>query len=228
MPGEETSIDLSPRYLEKRLLKTPAAAINATRQELLRMANVAREMMGESIEVFYYGDRKKINQINQKEELIDELEIEINIYLQKIPNQSTTFQQTVIVSGLMSAANDLERIGDHSQNIVELAEKMLSERIQVLDTTKQEVYDLYEKVDEMVEKAIVSFAEEDRELAKEVVKMDDDVNKMERKIRQRHIDELNQQEYQLGSGMISLDILSNLERIADHATNLAEAVLGKT
>ena len=228
MPGEETNIDLSPKYLEKRLLKTPAAAINATRQELLRMANVAREMVQESIKVFYYGDREKINQVNQKEDLIDELEIEINVYLQKIPNQTTTFQQTVTVSGLMSAANDLERIGDHSQNIVELAEKMLDERIQILDSTKQEVYDLYEKVDEMLKKAIVSFTEENRELAKEVVKMDNDVDEMEKKIRQRHFDEVNQQEYQLGSGMIYLDILSNLERVADHATNLAEVVLGNT
>ena len=228
MPGEETSIDLSPRYLEKRLLKTPTAAINATRQEVLRMANVAREMVRESIEVFYYGDRKKINQVNQKEELIDELEIDINAYLQKIPSQSITFRQTVTVSGLMSAANDLERIGDHSQNIVELAEKMIDKRIQILDTTKQEVYYLYEKVDEMVEKAIVSFAEENRELAKEVVKMDDDVDEMEKKIRQKHIDEVNHQEYPLGLGMIYLDILSNLERVADHATNLVEVVLGKT
>ncbi len=227
VPGEEVAVELGPKYLDKRILKAPEAGIKAARQEMARMATVAKEMVGEAIDVFHKNDRKKINQVMQKEELIDGLETEIYLFLQELSQHSLTRQQTAVVSGLMSAANDLERIGDHSQNVLELAEMALDEKLNITDTAKREVYSLYEKVDEMMEKAIKAFIEENEELARKVVLEDDVVDSMERQLRNNHIDRVTRGECLPAAGVIYLDILSNLERIADHATNLAQIVLGE-
>ncbi len=227
VPGEEASLDLGPKYLEKKVLRTPVAGIQAARQEVSRMANIAREMVRESIEFFYYGDRKKIVQVNQKEELVDGLEESIYLYMQNLSQQSLTLQQSATISGLMSAANNLERIGDYSQNILELAETILDEKREAHSTARDEVYSLYEKVDEVVEKATRAFTDENKELAREVVKINGEVDEMKDNLRQTLINRIKQQEYLPDVGVNCLDILSNLKKVADHATNLAQIVLGK-
>ncbi len=227
VPGKETSLEFGPKYLDKKVLRTPVAGIQATRQELFRMANIAREMVRESIDFFYYGDRKKIAHINQKKELIDGLEESIYLYMQNLSQQSLTLQQSTTISGLMSAANNLERIGDYSQNILELAEATLDKKIESSNTTVNEVYSLYEKVDEMFEKAIRAFSDENKELAKEVVKMDNEVDELKDNLRQNLINRIKQQECLPDVGVNCLDILSNLKKVADHANKLSQIVLGK-
>ncbi len=224
VPGEDARVELGPKYLDKRMMKAPAMAIEAARQELLRMATISRDMVKESTEVFVKGDRKKIPHIMQMEELVDGLETEIDFYLQEMSQHSLTRQQTNIVAGLVSAANDLERIGDHAQNIVQLSETVLDEKLQVSDTAREEVYSMFEKVDEMFDQAITAFQKEDLDLARKVIDQDDIVDNMEKTLRKRHIDRVNRRECATGVGVIYLDILSNMERIADHVTNLAQVV----
>ncbi len=224
VPGEEIAVELGPRYLDKRMLKTPAAAIEASKQELLRMANAARDMVKEALEVFTKGNRKKIAHIVQMEDLIDGLEKEITLYLQEMSQHSLTRRQTRMVSGIMSSTNDLERIGDHAQNIAYLTETVLDEKMPLTDTAKAEVEALYKEVDSMMEKAITAFKNEDVELARAVIKHDDVVDDMERQLVKKHVDRVNRLECNAGTGVIYLDIISNLERIADHSTNLAQVV----
>ncbi len=226
VPGEDISVELGPRYLDKRMLKTPAAAIEASKQELLRMANVARDMVKESIEIFYKASRKKIPHVLQMEDLVDGLEKEITLYLQEMSQHSLTRRQTQIVSGIMSATNDLERIGDHAQNIAYLTEAVLDDKLPMTATAKEEVLALYQEVDAMMEKAITAFENEDIDLAREVIKQDDVVDDMERKLVKKHVDRVNRMECRAATGVIYLDIISNLERIADHSTNLAQVVTG--
>ncbi len=224
VPGEDARVELGPKYLDKRMLKAPAMAIEAARQELLRMASISRDMVREAIDVFVKAERKKIPHILQMEDMVDGLETEINLYLQDLSQHSLTRQQTTIVAGLMSAANDLERIGDHAQNVVQLAETVLDDKLQVSATAREEVYTMFQKVDDMFEQAITSFRKEDEELARMVIEQDDIVDDMEKVLRKRHIDRVNRKECVAGAGAIYLDILSNMERIADHVTNLAQVV----
>ncbi|RJX29281.1 MAG: Na/Pi cotransporter family protein [Dethiobacter sp.] len=227
VPGEDVTMDMGPKYLDKRMLKAPAAAIRACKQELLRMANMARDMVRESVDVFCKLNRKKIPHILQTEELLDGLEKEINLYLQELSQHSLTRQQTTIVSGIMSAANDLERIGDHARNIAYCSELVMEDKLQVTAMAKQEVYSLFEKVDDMMAKAITALAEENVQLAREVIRQDDLVDELERILRKSHIDRVNRKECIPSAGVIYLDVLSNLERVADHSTNLAQVVTGE-
>lgn len=223
-PGENETVEFGPKYLDKRMLITPAVAIQGARQELIRMANVARDIVKEAVDMFYKGNLKNLPHIIQLEDLLDDLEKEITHYLQRLSQHSLTYKQTIAVSGVMNAANDMERIGDHAMNIAFLSETVIENKLSVSTAAKEEVLKMFHKVDEITASAIDAFSREDLRLAREVVQQDDLVDNMEKDLRKSHIDRINRNECIPESGVIYLDILSNLERIADHATNLAEVV----
>lgn len=227
VPGEEVALEMGPKYLDKRMLKTPAVAIGGARQECLRMAGLAREMVGEALQVFIREDRKMMQQVLQKEELVDSLEKEITTYLAELAQHSLTIEQSQSVSGLMHAVNDLERIGDHAHNIVHLAEIKIEERLPFSEKAITELTDMYQKVDWMLEQAIRAFDQEDLSLARQVVEQDDVVDNLERTLRKSHITRINEKICFPPSGVIFLDVLSNFERIADHATNFVQVLLGE-
>lgn len=225
IPGEDEKIEFGPKYLDPRILKTPAVAIGGAKQELLRMANIAREMLGESIQVFLKNDLKKIKHIEQMEDLVDGLEKEINVYLAELSQHSLSKEQSKMVGHMMSAANDLERIGDHAENITQLSEIKTEERLPFSETALAEIEALYHKVDGMLEKAISAYEHDDHELARQIVSEDDEVDEQEKILRKRHIERINTKKCYPSSGVIYLDMLSNLERVADHANNIADLVL---
>jgi len=225
IPGEDEKIEFGPKYLDSRILKTPAAAIGGAKKELLRMAGIAREMLGESMQVFLKNDLKRVKHIEQMEELIDGLEKEINVYLADLSQHSLTREQSQMVGSLMSAANDLERIGDHAENIMQLAEVKTEERLPFSATALDEITGFYNKVDSMLGRAIKAFESEDREASGLIVAEDDEVDEDEKTLRKRHIDRINAKKCYPSAGVIYLDLLSNLERVADHANNIAYLVL---
>ena len=224
VPGEEPALDLGPKYLDKRMLKAPAAAIEASRMELIRMANMSREMVKGAMDVFCNNNLKKMPQLLQMEELVDSLEKEINVYLRELSQHSLNHQQSTIISGVMSAANDLERIGDHACNIVYLSEMVIEDKLPFTAKAKEEIYSFFEEVDVMLGEAIAALIGESIKEARKVIKRDNNVDERERILRKNHIDRVNRRECVPQAGVVYLDILSNLERVADHAVNLAQVV----
>ncbi len=226
LQGEEEEIEAGPKFLDKLMLKTPAVAIGSARQEILRMAAISREMLQESVKIFVHNERKLIKYALQKEDLIDNLEKDITVYLAELAQSPMNIHQSKAVAGLMHTTSDLERIGDHSENIIHLAETKMEVKLQFSDSALIELEDLYTRVDKMLEKAITSFEKEDVKMAREVVREDDIIDDLERTLRKHHIERLNQKKCLPQSGVIYLDLISNLERVADHATNMAEVVTG--
>jgi phosphate:Na+ symporter len=225
VPGEDKKIEFGPKYLDHRILKTPAVALGGAKQELLRMAGIAREMLEESMQVFLNNDLKQIKHIEQMEELVDGLEKEINVYLSELSQHSMSSEQSKQVAAFMSAANDLERIGDHAENIMQLSEVKTEERLPFSTTALEEITSMYDKVVYMLDRAIKAFEHDDRELARIVVSEDDVVDNEEKKLRKKHIDRINTKKCYPSAGVIYLDLLSNLERVADHANNIAYLVI---
>ncbi len=189
------------------------------------MASLSRDMLNESIQVFLKNDLKMVQHTKQMEELIDGLEKEINIYLSDLSQHSLTQQQSKTVRGFQSAANDLERIGDHAENILQLAETKVEDRLPFSETALEEIKMFYAKVDAMLGRALQAFDQEDIILAGQVIDEDDSVDTMEKELRRRHIDRINYKRCYPASGVLYLDVLSNLERIADHAVNFAQMVI---
>ncbi len=227
IPGEEHREQMGPKYLDKRILNTPSIAIRNARQEILRMALIAREMLADSIQLINNRDRKLITQTNQKEEVIDSLEKEITFYLADMNQYSLDIEQSQTIAALMHATNDMERIGDHAQNIVELAEEAINEKLGFSSVALRELHDFYGRVDALLEKALAAFEKEDLSLAQEVVEDDDIIDNLEKTLRKHHIGRINEKQCNPIAGVIFLDLLSNLERIGDHATNLAQVIIGE-
>ncbi len=225
VPGEEVSYKPGARYLDRLILKTPAAAISGARQELVRMANIAREMVEEATNTFLTNEGRKITHVNQMEDMVDGLEEEITVYLSELSQHSLARHQSNTVSRMFNAANDLERIGDHAQNILHLAELKIEDKLPFTDDALQELNSLYQKVDSMLERAIKAFENEDKVMAREVIDDDKYVDDMEKELRHNHITRINTKRCHPHSGVFYLDIISNFERIADHATNIAEIVV---
>lgn len=228
VPGEDVSMEArAPKFLDRRILLTPDIALGGARQECLRMANLGREMLADAMHVFLNDDTKPVQHVRQTEELVDSLEKEITTYLAELSQHSLTKRQSKEVSALMHAVNDLERIGDHAENVLNLAESKAEGRLPFSEQALQELQEMYKNVDEMIAKAIKAFENNDSLLAGQVVDQDDMIDDMERNLRKSHIIRINEKICFPPSGVIFLDIISNLERIADHATNFAQAVLGE-
>lgn len=225
VPGKEVSIEIGPTYLDKRMLPTPAAAIGGAKKELLRMAKIACEMIGEALDSFTRNDLKKVAHIEQMEELLDSMEKAINIFLAELSQSALTEAQSKITSSFMSAANDLERIGDHANNIKQLAELKVEDRLPFSEQALGELNLIYEKIKIMLERAIQAFETENKFLARMVMVEDDEVDLMEKVLRKAHIERINTKKCYPPSGVIYLDVLSNMERIGDHATNIAQLVV---
>lgn len=226
LPGEAPSYEQHTTHLDERLIKTPPVAIEAARNEVLRMSIEARTMLSDAVHTFINSDKQKIDQIYQKEAMIDDLEKQITEFLTQISRKSLSDDQSYEVSAMMHMCSDIERIGDHAENILQLAEVKIEDKIQFSQDAENELINFYKQVDKMLEMSIQAYTDKNKRMAQEVIDNDINVNFMERELRKRHISRLNKNLCQPISGVVFLDFISNLERVADHSTNLAEVVTG--
>ncbi|MDD3074726.1 MAG: PhoU domain-containing protein, partial [Eubacteriales bacterium] len=131
-----------------------------------------------------------------------------------------------LLAGYMHAVNDIERIGDHSENISDLVREKIEDKYPFSESATEELKDMYAKVRNMTAKAIAAFRARNKTLAREILVDDNEIDRLEKKLRQRHVARINEGRCFPPSGVIFLDIIANFERIGDHATNIAQTVLG--
>lgn len=227
MPGEDLVLDMEPKHLNERLLGAPVAAIQAARQEILHMATVSRDLIEEAMRIFINGDRDGIDQALKKEVLIDSLEKDIVVFLNKLGQSSLSKDQSEAIYGLMHIASDVERIGDHGVNIINMAQIKMDEDLEFSDEAIRELNEFHQCVVNMLNNSINAFINNDMVLAKSVIEQDNIVDSIERQLRKSHILRLKQGICKPHSGILFLDVISNLERVGDHSTNLAEVVTGE-
>ncbi len=227
LPGETNVVETGTKFLNKRLMESPSVAIEAAKAETLRMAQVARAALKDALTIFIHNDKNLIETALQKEDLVDQLEKDIVVYLNEIAQGPLSQDQTEAISDLMHICGDLERIGDHAMNIIQMADIKMENKLLFSEDAIKELEDFYAKVDEMIGGATVAFETNNDLLARQVIEGDDVVDAAERHIRKNHIKRLNKKKCTPYSGVLYLDVISNLERVADHATNLAEVVTGE-
>lgn len=226
VPGEEVIIERGVKFIDKRMLQTPSLALGAAEKEVARMGEISNHMITDSVRILFENRIDIMKDVEQREEVIDELEKEIAIYLAQLSNK-VPGKESKRVTMLLHAINDIERIGDHCENIAVLCAGKIEDEIAFSDTAREEIKDMYNVVLTMTTKAIRAFKENDFDLARQVINEDDIVDDLEKKLRNKHIERINLGKCHPISGVIYLDILSNFERIGDHAVNIAQIVLGE-
>lgn len=219
---ENESSELSlENHLDDRIMKTPSFAIETTLKEINEMGILAYENTRLSINAAMYGDYEDIQKVYENEKKINKYEKSIASYLVKINNLSLNDLQHKTVKNLLYTINDLERVGDHAKNIAEFAETMKNDNLKFSDKVIGELGRMNEKVLQSLNTSLEARKSGNTDLIKDVLKYEDEVDLIEQDIRERYISRLLDEECNIESGVLFMDIIGNLERVSDHAFNIA-------
>ncbi|MDV4149212.1 Na/Pi cotransporter family protein [Clostridium sp. AL.422] len=225
IPGEDEDEKVGPKYIDDRLLETPVIAAGQVAKETLRMANKAKKALDLSIEAFEKNDEKLVQKVYENEEIINNLNEAITTYLVKLSKYELSDKESRIVAATFHVINDIERIGDHAENIADLTLQNINKRLIYSDAAMKQLKNMFEKTYESLQVAIDSYANHDINKAKQVSEIESEVDKLQKKYRDLHIKRLYDGNCNAYSGTIFLDLMSNLERISDHSMNIAESVI---
>ena len=220
-PNEETTQIL----LDERLLKTPSVAIEQCRSVAIRMAKLTRKTILSSLEMLDNYDQKKSLEIVENEHTIDIFEDKIGSYLLKISSKDLSEHDSRVISKLLHTIGDLERISDHAVNVVEAAEEMYQKKIKFSDAAHEEINVIKNAVAEIMDKAVEAFIDSNIPLAKEVEPLEDVIDELRTDLKMRHIERLREGKCTIELGFILTDLLTNLERVSDHCSNIAVCMI---
>lgn len=209
------------RHLDERILESPSFAVENAILEVVHIGNVAIANTKLAFESAKENNLDKISKVYENEKTINNLEKLIIEYLIKISNLSLTEEQHMTINNLFYTISDIERVGDHAENIAELAEYKAKNNIIFSDTAQEEITKIMDIGLKSIEYAILARKEENIEYVRKVVKYEDMVDNMEEELREKHIERLSNNLCKPEAGIVFLDIISNLERISDHAYNIA-------
>jgi phosphate:Na+ symporter len=225
LPGEEKEDLGGLKYLDDRIMENPTIAVGQAVKETVRMAKFSLENVNTAVKAFFDKDEELIEIVLDKEQSINSLEREITSYLIKLSNSNLLERDNIKITNLYHTTNDVERIGDHAENIAELAQLSIDNNLFFSDIAISELEDMASRVGSVLRDSITALENDDIELAKTIYSQEQEIDNLEESLRDSHIERLNKQLCHPSSGVIFLDIVSNLERIADHATNISKTVL---
>lgn len=214
------------KHLDDRILEAPTFAVESAIKEVVHMGEIVLENVKLAVKEVYLEkpEQNSIDIILKKEKIINNMEKIITEYLVKISQLSLTEQQNTIITNLFYTVSDIERIGDHAENLAEFAQKRLEHGIVFSNNAMSELKQISEKVETSMENAILARTTEDMKYVRKVIQLEDEVDDLEEELREKHIARLSKGECTSETGVIFLDILSNLERISDHTVNIVEYI----
>ncbi|MBR1444929.1 MAG: Na/Pi cotransporter family protein [Firmicutes bacterium] len=226
--GKETDEDeAQPSHLDYRILGTPAFAIENCIKEIVRLGNMSLKNLKLATEALEERKIENIEKVLKREAHIDSLQQSITQYLVKLCNMDITEEENEIITSLFHTVNDYERIGDHCENIVELAQFMDTESLTFSDAAMKEIEEISSCTIECVENSIKTLETGDPIAMNKTMMDEKEIDKLEEKLRSLHIERLSKNECDAKSSIVFLDLLTNLERASDHALNVVEGVLSR-
>ena len=226
VPGEIEELPAEPKFLEKHLLDTPPVALDQATKELVRMTHVAQGAIHCAMKGFFSRNSRLLDKVASQEEAVDNLQREITQYLVEISQRSLTPQESEKLPALLHSVNDIERIGDHAENLQELAERAVEEKLPFSQYAIDELHLMYNEINAMVEEVKLALQDGNKEAAQKALARENTLNRLQAELRQNHIQRLSEGGCFVLSGIIFLDFINNLEKIGDHLTNVAQAVMG--
>ena len=212
-------------HLDRRMMSTPAVAVAGAKLETIRLSRIARENLVAALATLANHDSDKIASVKQKEGVINKVCDSVSEYLVELCSYHLNDKDSETVTSLLNTISDIERIGDHAENIAELAEEMTNEGISFSEMAMGELDEMSKATLGSYDNAIKAMELDDVSHAVKTAFLEQQVNKMEKDLRQGHINRLSNAECSVSAGVRFLDLLGNLERVSDHAMNIAQVVL---
>ncbi|MEW9107761.1 Na/Pi cotransporter family protein [Cytobacillus gottheilii] len=228
IPGEDSVIEYKAKHLDPVFIQqSPSIALGQAKEEVLRMGQFSVKGLEETQDFLTNGHQKHSDNAYQLEEAINNLDRKITDYLVLLSTSSLSEHESEEHTMLMDTVRDIERIGDHFENIIELIEFKKANKVSITDKAMNDLQEMFGLTISTVKEALQALDHKDKDAAIDVVKKEEQIDQMERKLRKQHIQRLNEGLCTGQSGIVYVDIVSNLERIGDHAVNIAEAILGE-
>ena len=210
------------RHLDDRILETPSFAIETACNEVVNMGKVAVANLKIATAALVDADNNFCEQVFENEETIDRMEKMLTEYLLKINNLSLNDEQHLLVKNMYYTIGDLERVGDHCENLAELAKKRIENvNIDFSDLALEELRTIADATLKSVEASVEARQAHDMQKVRQTARWEEEVDNMEEEMRENHMNRLSNGECKIEGGVIFLDALANYERIADHAKNVA-------
>ncbi|EEL72319.1 MULTISPECIES: Na/Pi cotransporter family protein [Bacillus] len=226
--GEDASINFKPQHLNPIFIEqSPAIALTEAQKEIIRMAEFSLDGLKEANQFLNTQDKKHANMATQLEGAINNLDKKITEYLVLLSEKPLSPSDSEKHSVLAGVVGDIERVGDHVENLVELVDFQISNRVSLSDEALAELNEMLELTISTLQDAINALTNFDTELAQTVIAKERKIDQMERVLRKRHVLRLNERSCSGDASIIFVDMVSNLERIGDHAVNIADGVLGE-
>lgn len=225
VPGEDKQGEgKSLKFLDDRILSTPPIAVAQICKEIERMGDIAIANLTRAMDAFFNKDSSLINEVEQNEDVVNYLNHEITRYMVAAAQLDLPASDVEQLGEMFHVVNDLERIGDHAENMAEYANSRIEEEIPFSEDGLAELRDMLDKTVALFKLSMEAFHTRDQHLLPRVLVQEENIDDMEKTLQQSHVDRLTRGACTPRSGMIFSDMLSNLERVADHATNVAFSI----
>lgn len=211
--------------LDKRLIATPPLAVSQCREKTADMAQGAKEALHEALRaIFDYSD-KAVSSVEEKEQLLDEMEDQLSTFLLELSAVSLTDEDSRTVTELLHTISDFERISDHAINMIEIAQEMENNSHYFSDSAKADFSTLFAALTEISGLTVKAFIDNDTVLAMNVEPLEEVIDDLTKTIRDKHIERLRKGECSPELGVYLSDLLINCERVSDHCSNIAVSII---
>jgi len=212
------------QHLDLRILESPAIAISATKTEVVNMARITAENIRHASDILLNENVAEIPEVFARETIIDNMQKLLTEYLIHIGNLSLNEMQKLEVTNMFNTITDIERAADHANNIAEQAQYAEEHNISFSEIGQDDLRKISDKVIESFNSSIDAFERNDLEAVVRTAHLEDQVDEMEEDMRETHILRLSSGQCVPQAGVVFLDVISDLERISDHADNIADYV----
>ncbi len=211
--------------LDERLLSTPPVAIERCRMVTVKMAETAVGALKQSLNILFNYNEKDALAIRADEDKTDKYEDSLGTYLVKLSNQSMSEADSHEVSKLLHMIGDFERIGDHAVNIIESADEVSVKGLSFSDEAKKEISVIIDAVNEILDLSLEAFKNNNLEKAYSVEPLEEVVDALKLQLKSSHVNRLRRNECTIEMGFVHSDLLTNLERVSDHCSNIAACMI---
>ncbi len=217
---------MAVEFIDNRILTTPPMAVLQCEKEVARLTRLVQKNYNRSLIAFFDRDRDSIDKVLEREKVIDFLSKSITDYIVKLNALDIEDHDRQIVAAMYSAIQDLERIGDHAENIVEYTRTVLEENLEFSETAMTEMRDICEKCRTLMELSFAMFNAQGAspELIERIIKVEDEVDECKDDYKIAHIARMNDGSCNAESGAVFLNMLIDIERVGDHAINVAFSI----
>ena len=225
VPGEEETLERGLVHLDERMLNTPQAALSQVNMEVTRMHSIVQEMILESRKAVINKDKEMIKKIKHKEEVVNEIEEELLVYLTTIPQSSLPDEDIKVLDSYFAIVDDIESIGDDGNSIAELAEYIIENELEFSEEAIKSIENAYDIVIDYLDDSRKIIETGDKEIADRLFEGEEKMDNILLQYRDDHLQRLNKGICIPSAGIAYLEVLEDLEHISDQFADIAYSVI---